>query len=185
MTDTTTGLNYGPTGIARPGEPAPEGLRIRERSLVLGEGDELWSRATAAVSGWGIKKRVGFWVAPDDDPVVAGRDYDLRFGIGRIRLREPVRVIWVEGSGDRRGFGYGTRPAHPITGEEAFLVERLPDGRIRMLVRSVSRVSAGRWRLLSPAIRIAQPWFMRRYLRAAAHLASADVPSADPDASGQ
>ena len=175
MTDPVAGLNYGPTGISRPGEPAPGGLRIRERSVVLGEGDELWAQAIAAVSGWAIKKRVGFWVAPNDDPVVAGRDYDLRFGIGRIRLREPVRVIWVEDSGERRGFGYGTRPRHPITGEEAFLVERLPGGGIRMLVRSVSRVSAGRWRLLAPAIRIAQPWFMRRYLRAAALLASADA----------
>ena len=173
MTDRSTGLNYGPAGISRPDEAAPDGLRIRERSIALGSGDELWAGAVIAVSGWAIKKRVGFWVAPDDDPVVVGRDYDLRYGIGRVRLREPVRVIWVEDSGDRRGFGYGTRPAHPITGEEAFFVERLPDGSIRMSVRSVSRVSSGRWRFLAPAIRIAQPWFMRRYLRSAAYLASA------------
>jgi uncharacterized protein (UPF0548 family) len=170
VTDPAAGLNYGPTGIARPGEAAPADLRVRERSTILGEGDELWQRAVAAVSGWKIKKRVGFRVAPDDDPVVAGRDYDLRFGIGRLRLPEPARVVWVEATGDLRGFGYGTRPRHPITGEEAFLVERLPDGRVRMTVRSVSRVSDGRWRILAPAIRVAQPWFQRRYLAAARRL---------------
>ena len=162
-------LNYCPPGIARPGAETPEGLTPRERTVELGTGDEVWARAAATVAGWQIKKRVGFRVDPDL-PVAAGQDVSLRFGLGRIRLHEPVRVIWVESEGDRRGFGYGTRRGHPITGEEAFLVERRADGSVWFTVRSVSRVSGGRWFVLSPLIRLVQPWFLRRYARAASEL---------------
>ena len=157
--DVEPGLNYGPVGIARLGSSVPDGMRAFERSVELGVGDEIWERAVDVVSGWAIKKRVGFRVAPDDLPIVQGRDYDLRFGIGTVRLPEPARIVWIADEPDLRGFGYGTRPRHPVTGEEAFLVRRGADGRIRMIVRSVSQVSGGRWRLLAPAIRIAQPWF--------------------------
>ena len=169
--ETVRDLNYSPEGIARRGAMAPEGLVLRERSVALGSGDDVWERAAVALSGWEIKKRVGFRVDPDG-PVAPGQDVSLRFGIGRIRLLEPVRVIWVERSSALHGFAYGTRRGHPITGEEAFLVERHPDGSVHFTVRSVSRVSGGGWRLLSPLIRLAQPWFLRRYARAATTFAA-------------
>ncbi|WP_168200401.1 DUF1990 family protein [Protaetiibacter larvae] len=163
-------LNYGPVGISRPGATAPAGLREREQRIRLGSGEGLWARAVDAVSGWAIKKRVRFTVTPDDASVVLGRDYDTRFGIGALRLLEPVRVVWVEESGERRGFGYGTRVGHPITGEECFLVERDADGVVWLVVRTVSRVSRGRWLVLWPGIRLMQPVFQRRYARAALRL---------------
>jgi len=171
------GLNYAPVGIASPGADAPAGFRVREQRIRLGEGAQLWQRAIAVVSGWAIKKQVRFTVAPDDEVVTLGRDYDTRFGFGRIRLLEPVRIVWVEQQGDRRGFGYGTRTGHPITGEECFLVERDAEGVVWLVVRTVSRISGGRWILLWPGIRIMQPYFQRWYARAAVRLVvETDVP---------
>jgi len=163
-------LNYAPVGIARSGADAPHGLRVREQRIRLGEGEPVWRRAIAVVAGWAIKKQVRFTIEPDDERVVLGRDYDTRFGFGRLRLLEPVRIVWVEESGDLRGFGYGTRVGHPITGEECFLVERDADGVVWLIVRTVSRVSRGRWILLWPGIRIMQPYFQRWYARAAVRL---------------
>ena len=163
-------LNYAPVGIARPGAAAPPELRVREQRIRLGEGDALWARAVAVVSGWAIKKQLRFTIDPDDERVVLGRDYDTRFGVGPFRVLEPVRIVWTEESGERRGFGYGTRAGHPITGEECFLVERDPEGAVWLIVRTVSRVSRGRWILLWPGIRIMQPYFQRAYARAAVRL---------------
>lgn len=167
-------LNYAPVGIARPGAETPHRMRGREQRIRLGEGDAVWERAVAVVSGWAIKKRLHFTIDPDDDRVVLGRDYDTRFGFGVIRLLEPVRIVWTEESGELRGFGYGTRTGHPITGEECFLVERDADGVVWLIVRTVSRISRGRWILLWPGIRILQPRFQRWYARAAVRLVSGE-----------
>lgn len=164
------GLNYAPVGIARAGADAPHGMRARTQRIRLGEGDAIWQRATAVVSGWAIKKQLRFTITPHDESVVLGRDYDTRFGVGALRLLEPVRIVWVEDEGELRGFGYGTRTGHPITGEECFLVERDPQGTVWLVVRTVSRVSRGRWILLWPGIRILQPYFQRWYARAAVRL---------------
>eukprot|EP00913_Durusdinium_trenchii_P005672 g5290.t1 len=42
------------------------------------------------------------------------------------------RIVEVVDEADRRGFAYGTLPAHGETGEECFLVERLADGSVAM-----------------------------------------------------
>lgn len=164
------GLSYAPAGIARPDAEVPPGLRVRTQRVRLGDGGALWERAVRVVSGWAIKRQLRFDVDPADEQVVLGRDYDTRFGIGRLRILEPVRIVWIADEPDRRGFGYGTREGHPITGEECFLVERDAHGGVWLVVRTVSRISRGRWLLLWPGIRIAQPYFQRSYVRAAARL---------------
>lgn len=164
------GLSYAPVGCSRPGAETPRGLRARTQRIRLGDGREVWERACEAVAGWAIKKQLRFRIAPDDERVELGRDYDTRYGVGVARVREPVRVVWVADEPDRRGFGYGTRAGHPITGEECFLAERDAHGGVWLVVRTVSRVSRGRWLPLWPGIRIAQPYFQRSYARAAVRL---------------
>ncbi|MCS0499242.1 DUF1990 family protein [Protaetiibacter mangrovi] len=166
----TDGLTYSTIGAARPDAAPVPGLRARTQRIRVGEGDVLWERAVAVVSGWAIKTAIGFTVEPDDAQVVLGRDYDTTYHRGFIHQFEPVRVVWIAEEPDCRGFGYGTRVGHPITGEECFLVERDPDGTVWLVVRTVSRVSGGRWRWLWPGIRIAQPYFQRAYARSAMRL---------------
>lgn len=164
------GLTYETVGIARPGSPTPRGLRERTQRIRLGEGDALWRRAVPVVSGWRIKTAIGFTIDPGDERVVLGRDYDTSYRSGLIRQFEPVRVVWIADEPDRRGFGYGTRLGHPVTGEECFLVEHDPDGTVWLIVRTVSRVSGGRWRWLWLGVRIGIRIFQRRYAASAVRL---------------
>ncbi|WP_208320420.1 DUF1990 domain-containing protein [Salinibacterium sp. ZJ77] len=159
-------LSYAPEGMSRPGAAPPAGFRVGDRRVRLGDGDVLWDRAASIVDGWVVKKGVGFVVAPDDARVVVGRDYATRFGVGHLRLLEPVRVVWTVDEPDRRGFGYGTLTGHPLRGEECFLVERDADGSVWFRTRTVSRV-AGSWWPLWLGIRLVQPLMQRRYAQSA------------------
>ncbi len=170
-TDAPRPLTYPVAGMSRPGADPPAGFRVGDRRVRLGAGDDVWARAAALVDGWAVKKGTGFAVSPDDARVEAGRDYATRFGIGALRLLEPVCVVWITDEADRRGFGYGTLPGHPLRGEECFLVERDPDGSVWFRTRTVSRVS-GAWWPLWAGIRLIQPLMQRGYARSAAALAA-------------
>ncbi|WP_067651664.1 DUF1990 family protein [Nocardia harenae] len=161
-----TDLTYGPPGATRPADPqwhgGLPGHRRYERTVAIGAGAELWERAGAAVLAWGVKRRSGFRVAPDER-VSAGADYEVRFG----PIREPVRVVAVVDEPDRHGFAYGTRSGHPVSGEEAFIAHRDRAGTVYLTLRSLTApASHGPWRGLFPLLLLAQYGFRYRYLRA-------------------
>lgn len=165
--------SYAAVGATRAADEAwlhkPAGFRAFERVVCIGHGDERWRRATAAVMRWGVKTRSGFDVLPvsgDDLRAAEGQDFTLVARIGPIQVREPVRVVAVVDLPDRCGFAYGTRPGHPVTGEEAFVVHRNQDGSVWLTLRSLTRPGHGIWLLAFPAALIAQRWYRRRYLRA-------------------
>jgi uncharacterized protein (UPF0548 family) len=66
----------------------------------------------------------------------------------------------------RAGFRYGTLPGHPVSGEEAFLVELLDDGTVTASVTAFSRPARWFTRLGAPLSGIAQARAARRYVRA-------------------
>jgi uncharacterized protein (UPF0548 family) len=136
---------------------------------VVGRGREQWQRATALLLQWGVKTRSGFRIEPDGGTstrVEQDADYWLVASFGPVSVREPARVVSVVDEPDRCGFAYGTLEGHPVTGEEAFVISRTPDGDVLLTLRSLTRSSPGRWRLLFPLILVAQRWYRRRYLRA-------------------
>lgn len=92
----------------------------------------------------------------------------LLLGWGRLSLREPVRVVYIVDEPQRRGFAYGTLPGHPLRGEESFMVERRADDSVWITIRAFSRPSSRLWWALYPAVRLAQEFYTRRYLRALA-----------------
>ena len=95
-----------------------------------------------------------------------GQEPTIFVRLGPFRLPEPARVIAVFESETRRGFTYGTKPGHPITGEESFILIHTPDDRVFLVLRSVSRAGMGIWRLGEPLVRLAQIIYRRRYSRA-------------------
>ncbi|MFC7574081.1 DUF1990 family protein [Klenkia terrae] len=86
-----------------------------------------------------------------------------------LRVREPIRVVAVVDTPDRRGFAYGTRPGHPVSGEEAFVVHRDAEGAVWLTLRSLTRPGTGIWRPLFPLLLVAQRVYRRRYRRALVH----------------
>src|SRR3712207_7231330 len=49
------------------------------------------------------------------------------------------RVVYTVEEPDRAGFAYGTLPGHPERGEELFLLDRAPDGQLRLTISAFSR----------------------------------------------
>jgi uncharacterized protein (UPF0548 family) len=75
-------------------------------------------------------------------------------------------VVSVVDIPDRCGFAYGTRPGHPVTGEEAFIVHRDGGGDVWFTQRSLTQPGLGPWRLAFPAVLVAQRCYRRRYTHA-------------------
>lgn len=150
------------------------GFRADEQRARLGHGSERWVFASEAVLRWGVKTRSGFTVEDDtgrdatDRPVEVGDRCRLAAHLGPMTIREPIQVVRVIDEPDRQGFAYGTLSGHPLSGEEAFVVERLPDGSVWLTVRSVTQPARGHWRWAHPAVRVAQRVYRGRYLRALA-----------------
>lgn len=106
-------------------------------------------------------------VKPTRPPrVEVGQEPTIFVRLGPFQLPEPARVIDVVEETDRVGFTYGTKPGHPITGEESFILIRTRDDRVFLVLRSVSRPGFGIWRLGEPLVRIAQIIYRRRYAKA-------------------
>ncbi len=167
-------LTYDAVGATRPDAAAWDeqvpGFRPLETTVVIGHGEADWQRACAAVLAWGVKTRSGFAVvAPDGGgarEVRAGEDWTLVARVGPLRVREPVRVVEVVRTEERCGFAYGTRPGHPVSGEEAFVVHRGAGGEVSLTMRSLTRPGTGAWRAAYPALLVAQRVYRRRYARA-------------------
>ncbi|SMX98666.1 DUF1990 family protein [Brevibacterium antiquum] len=168
----------------------PAGYRDFESAFYVGHGRDTFDRCAEELLHWEVKIRSGFDIgvqAREDDTnalgvgmgicsqtgsgpgcprVRAGQEPTIFVRIGPFRLPEPARVIEVFESETRRGFTYGTKPGHPITGEESFILIHTPDGRVFLVLRSVSRAGMGIWRLGEPFVRLAQIMYRRRYSRA-------------------
>lgn len=166
-------LNYDAAGATQVSEltwaSAPPGYRRYEGSTLLGQGQQLWDDASAAVLTWGVKTRSGFSVemgSNDELRVLPGQDRVLTARLGPCSLREPVRVVDVVDEPDRRGFAYGTRMGHPVSGEEAFIVHRASDGAVWFTLRSLTGAGRGGWRIAFPLALLAQHAYRARYRRA-------------------
>jgi uncharacterized protein (UPF0548 family) len=153
----------------------PDGYRHFESAYFVGRGKETFDRCTEEVLHWEVKTRSGFEIAlgagagadgQRPPRVEVGQEPTIRVRLGPFRLPEPSRVIDVIETEDRRGFTYGTKPGHPINGEESFFLIRTTDDRVFLVLRSVSRAGAGIWRLGEPFVRLAQVIYRRRYGRA-------------------
>jgi uncharacterized protein (UPF0548 family) len=168
-----TPLNYGAVRATRISEITwanqPSGYRWYERTLPVGRGEADWMEISNAVMNWEIKTRSGFQVEPANGGSVTvreGCDYTLHACVGPFEIEEPVRVVEVVETPSRCGFAYGTKPGHPVSGEEAFVAHRRSDDTVLLTLRSLTRPGTGHWRCLFPGALLAQRWYRARYARA-------------------
>lgn len=138
---------------------------LRERRT-LGRGEELFTAASRAIDAWEVQRRSGIRVLSSGATVAEGDVALLQLGPGRLAVQAPVRVVYTVNESHRRGFAYGTLPGHPERGEEAFVVELLPDCSVVFSVTAFSRPATRLSRVSGPVGRAAQRLITRRYLRA-------------------
>lgn len=144
---------------------ADAAFRRSEVAAVVGHGDEAWNRATHDVLCWKVKTRSGFRVHAEG-PVVAGEQLIVTARVLWLTIQEPIEVVSVVQTAQRVGFAYRTLPGHPVSGEEAFIVHRDGDA-VVLTIRSLTQAARHQpWRMLYPALRVAQLFARRRYLRA-------------------
>jgi len=140
-------------------------FRRSEVSALIGRGEEVWARASHDLLRWAVKTRSGFRV-DGLQPVEPGAELTITARWGGVTVREPVRVASVVETASRVGISYRTRPGHPVSGEEAFIVHRTGE-EVYLTIRSLTAPASRQpWRTAYPLLRLAQVIARRRYLRA-------------------
>jgi uncharacterized protein (UPF0548 family) len=158
-------LTYAEVGASR-ADRMPDGYAHREFSAVVGTGPEAFERAVDAVFDWRMQRAVGLRVRASGSPREAGTVVVLTAGLPRFGYDIPCRVVWSQTTGPEQGFGYGTLPGHPESGEECFLVSTAEDGSVVFRTRVFSRLASPLARLGGPVSRAVQGAALRRYVGA-------------------
>lgn len=145
---------------------APDGYHHLYRERVVGHGESQFRASGSDVLRWQIQLRSGFTVNATADIVVEGACALLGIGIGRLRLKAPVRVVYVVDEPRRQGFAYGTLPGHPEAGEELFCVEHRADDSVVLVIAAFSKPQTRLAKVAGPLGRVGQLLITARYLRA-------------------
>jgi uncharacterized protein (UPF0548 family) len=158
-------LTYPEVGASR-AERLPDGYAHREHSAVVGSGPAAFERAVEAVFDWRMQRAAGLRVRASGSPREAGTVVVLTAGLPRLGYHIPCRVVWAQTTGPEQGFGYGTLPGHPESGEECFLVGTADDGSVVFRTRVFSRLASPLARLGGPVSRTVQGLALDRYVTA-------------------
>jgi uncharacterized protein (UPF0548 family) len=124
---------------ASAGTEMPTGYRHDRYQITLGSGSDVFDRAITALKGWEMHINAGLSVFPQSQPLALGTTVLVVVRQGPLSTIAPCRIVYVVEEPERFGFAYGTLPGHPEQGEEAFLVERSPDGNVRLTITAFSR----------------------------------------------
>ena len=158
-------FTYAEIGGTRSG-PLPDGYAQLELSAVVGTGPEAFERATAALFAWRAQRGAGLRVRASGPASEPGAVVVMTAGLPWLGYDIPCRVVWAQTSGDERGFGYGTLPGHPESGEESFALRVHPSGTVVFTTRVFSRLASPLARLGGPVSRVAQRAALELYARA-------------------
>lgn len=144
----------------------PDGYRLVRHQETVGRGRDDFESAARTLMTWRMHRDAGLTVTTSSDRVEVGSVVRMRLGVGPLAVKIPCRVIYVVDEPDRRGFGYGTLPGHPESGEESFLVSIDPAGTVTATITAFSRPGTLLTRLARPVTWWVQGWALRRYAQA-------------------
>jgi uncharacterized protein (UPF0548 family) len=127
-----------------------------------------FERTAEALRTWGVHRGAGLSLVADG-PVRTGTTVVLAAPMPVAgHVLAACRVVRTFEEPDRVGFAYGTLPLHPEEGEEAFVVERNPDGTTGTFTIEVFwRAHHPLAKLAGPVAKVLQRRATRRYLEAA------------------
>lgn len=154
-------LTYSEVGATASGR-LPPGYGHLHVEKQIGTGRERFERAADSVMRWGMQRGAGLRVRASTEVAAVDTVVLVRMGF----LPAPCRVVYVVDEPDIRGFGYGTLPGHPESGEERFVVRRDPaTDSVFAEVSAFSRPATWWSRAGGPVVSVAQRIIARRYLR--------------------
>jgi uncharacterized protein (UPF0548 family) len=131
-----------------------------EHRVLLGQGEEVYQRACAALDAWCMFPPWAV-VHPLGAPQKPGQVVAMVTQICGLWWINPCRVLHRCDSLHRHGFVYGTLPEHTECGEERFMVQHLPDGSVWYEIRAFSRPRHWMAWLGFPLA----PWWQLRFVR--------------------
>ncbi|MFC9131955.1 DUF1990 domain-containing protein [Streptomyces sp. NPDC057099] len=129
-------FTYADVGATREEHFCPPGFHPMNVRTRLGEGEEVFQRASEAVLTWEMHRAMGVGVDASADRAAPGVDVTVTLA-GMIKA--PCRVVWTLEEPRRTGWAYGTLTGHPECGEESFVVDRTGDGTVWLTVNAFSR----------------------------------------------
>lgn len=156
----------------------PAGYVVDHTRIKLGEGEEIFQAAKAALQRWQQFQLSWLEARPPETPIQTGQVIAVLARAVGLWWLNACRIVYVldeTGPVNRFGFAYGTLPAHAGTGEERFLVEwDQNSNEIHYDILAFSRMKHVLTRLGYPVVRRTQKQFgresseaMRRAVRSA------------------
>jgi uncharacterized protein (UPF0548 family) len=160
-------FSYEQVGATKRQPPRGElsGYTVDHNRAKLGDGEETYQRAVAALRSWKQFELGWVNVVPPGKPLEAGTTVAVRtktFGFWSLNAARIVYVIDERQTRNARfGFAYGTLPDHVETGEERFTVEWQADDSVWYDIYAFSRPKHPLARLGFPVTRMLQKRFVR------------------------
>lgn len=151
-------------GVGSTAATMPTGYRQARYQLHLGHGADVFSRAASALDSWQPQLRSGITVHPVDVEPRQGQTVVQCIRMGPLWTLAACRIVYRVDQPDRTGYAYGSLAAHPVRGEEAFLIERDPAGVVRARIVVFSRPNHWLVRLGGPIGRLVQRRRAKAYL---------------------
>jgi uncharacterized protein (UPF0548 family) len=147
--------------------PPPAGYALDHNRVLLGQGEDAWRRARAALDAWAMFDQPWVQVHPRPPAIRVGEQVvilatQLDLGGFGLWVRNVARIAWVvdqAGPSHRYGFCYVTLPDHVEQGAERFEVrwDRASD-EVCFDLRAYSR--PGHW-----LAKLGKPWVRRQQRR--------------------
>ena len=128
--DTQAGKPFSYPEVGATRGAAPLGYAVNHHRVSLGVGRQAFERAVDALRRWRMFAIEGVDLCWHDTPQQPGSTVAILAGGGPFWSLNACRVVYVideSGPPVRRGFAYGTLPAHAVRGEERFVIEWSPD----------------------------------------------------------
>ena len=157
-------VTYDEVGATR-GE-MPNGYRHDRHVAVLGQGDGVFERAADGVRRWEAHRGAGMTLRPDVPELREGATMVQALTLPLVSAVAACRIVYLVDEANAFGFAYGTLPAHPEQGEEAFTVHRDAEGVVTFVIAAFSRPHHSLARIGGPLTRRIQLHTTQRYLDA-------------------
>jgi uncharacterized protein (UPF0548 family) len=169
-------FSYREVGATR-SEGTPPGYKVDHNRVRLGDGEDVYLRAAAALRSWKQFDLGWVTIVPPATPVEVGRIVAVQartFGFWSLSAARIVYVIEDKAAVNRFGFAYGTLPNHVECGEERFMIERLEDNSVWYDIYAFSHPEHPLVRLGFPIARKLQKRFVKQSLARIARVAEAE-----------